>query len=87
LADLHAKSGCEKIGLTRESFGEVLADVAMKYLPAETTPAEARALLLSLRVDELALARACAAGHNAAWELFLIRYREKLYQSALRIAR
>jgi RNA polymerase sigma-70 factor (ECF subfamily) len=87
LADLHAKSGCEKIGLTRESFGEVLADVAMKYLPAEASPTEARTLLLSLRVDELALARACAAGHNAAWELFLIRYREKLYQSALRIAR
>jgi RNA polymerase sigma-70 factor, ECF subfamily len=87
LPDLHAKSGCEKIGLTRESFEEILADVAMKYLPAEASPAEARTLLLSLRVDELALARACAAGHNAAWELFLIRYREKLYQSALRIAR
>ncbi|MGD1024558.1 MAG: sigma-70 family RNA polymerase sigma factor [Candidatus Sulfotelmatobacter sp.] len=87
LPDLHAKSGCEKIGLSLESFGEILADVAMKYLPAEAGPAEARTLLLSLRVDELALARACAAGHNSAWELFLIRYREKLYQSALRIAR
>ncbi|MGA7400099.1 MAG: sigma-70 family RNA polymerase sigma factor [Candidatus Sulfotelmatobacter sp.] len=87
LPDLHAKSGCEKIGLTRESFGEILADVAMKYLPAEAGAAEARTLLLSLRVDELALARACAAGHNSAWEIFLIRYREKLYQSALRIAR
>jgi RNA polymerase sigma-70 factor (ECF subfamily) len=40
-----------------------------------------------LRIEELALARACAAGHNAAWEIFLTRYREKLYQSALRIAR
>jgi RNA polymerase sigma-70 factor (ECF subfamily) len=87
LADLHAKSGCEKIGLTRESLGEILAEVATKYLPAEASPVEARTLLLSLRVDELALARACAAGHNSAWELFLIRYREKLYQSALRIAR
>jgi RNA polymerase sigma-70 factor, ECF subfamily len=38
-------------------------------------------------MDELALARACAAGHNQAWELFLTRYREKLYLSALRIAR
>jgi RNA polymerase sigma-70 factor (ECF subfamily) len=42
---------------------------------------------LTLRVEELGLARACAAGSNAAWEVFLIRYREKLYQSALRIAR
>jgi RNA polymerase sigma-70 factor (ECF subfamily) len=38
-------------------------------------------------VEELALARACAAGHNAAWDIFLTRFREKLYQAALRIAR
>src|SRR6202041_2883257 len=48
---------------------------------------EVETFLLTLRIEELALARACAAGHNAAWEIFLTRYREKLYQSALRIAR
>jgi RNA polymerase sigma-70 factor (ECF subfamily) len=87
LAELHAKSGCEKIGLARESFAAILCDVATKYLPAGTSQAEARTFLLTLRVDELALARACAAGNDSAWELFLTRYREKLYQSALRIAR
>ena len=34
----------------------------------------------------LLLARA-PAGNNSAWEIFLTRYREKLYLSALRIAR
>jgi RNA polymerase sigma-70 factor (ECF subfamily) len=87
LPEMHDRSGCEKVGLACESFAEILADVAMKYLPTAATQAEARTFLLSLRVEELALARACAAGHNAAWELFLIRYREKLYQCALRIAR
>jgi RNA polymerase sigma-70 factor (ECF subfamily) len=87
LAELQAKSGCEKIGLKGESFAAILCDVATKYLDAEATQPEARTFLLTLRVDELALARACAAGNNSAWELFLIRYREKLYQSALRIAR
>lgn len=87
LADLHAKSACDKIGLSRESFAEILCDVATKYLPTGATQTEARTFLLSLRVDELALAQACAAGHNSAWEIFLTRYREKLYQSALRIAR
>jgi RNA polymerase sigma-70 factor (ECF subfamily) len=86
LAELHAKSGCENIGLARESFAAILCNVATKYLPAGNTEAEARTFLLTLRVEELALAQACAAGHNAAWELFLTRYREKLYQSALRIA-
>jgi RNA polymerase sigma-70 factor (ECF subfamily) len=87
LVELHTKSGCEKIGLARESFAAILCDVATKYLPAENTEAEARTFLLTLRVEELALARACAAGNNSAWELFLTRYREKLYLSALRIAR
>src|SRR5271170_5656264 len=87
LVDLHAKSGCEKIGLTRESFAVILCEVATKYLPAGATQAETHTFLLTLRIDELALAQACAAGNNSAWELFLTRYREKLYQSALRIAR
>jgi RNA polymerase sigma-70 factor, ECF subfamily len=87
LAELHAKSGCEKIGLTRDSFAAILCEVAARYLPAGNTEADARTFLLTLRVEELGLAQACAAGHNAAWELFITRYREKLYQSALRIAR
>src|SRR4029077_19398264 len=49
--------------------------------------AELRTFFLGLRIDELALARACAAGDNTAWELFLTRFREKLYLSALRIVR
>jgi RNA polymerase sigma-70 factor, ECF subfamily len=87
LPELHAKSGCEKIGLAPESFADILCDVATKYLPAITSHEEARTFLLTLRVEELALARACAAGNNPAWEIFLTRYREKLYQAALRIAR
>ncbi len=87
LEDLHAKACCEKVGLSRNSFAEVLGDVATKYLPAGCSENDARAFLLTLRVEELALARACAAGSNPAWEIFLTLYREKLYLSALRIAR
>lgn len=86
-AELHARTGCEKFGIDREGLAEILAEVAAKYLPDEADEGQARTLLLNLRVEELALARACAAGSNPAWEIFLIRYREKLYQSALRIAR
>ena len=87
LADLCAKSGCEKIGLPRGSFAAILCEVGSKHSTAATSAREIRAFLLSLRVDELALARACAAGNNSAWEIFLTRFREKLYLSALRIAR
>ena len=85
LAELHAKAGCERIGITRESFAGILCEVGNKYCSGAET--ETRTFLLSLRVDELALARACVAGDNSAWEIFLTKYREKLYLSALRIAR
>lgn len=85
LPELHAKGGCDRIGLTRESFAAILCDVGSKH--GATTEPEIRNFFLSLRIDELALARACAAGNNSAWEIFLTRYREKLYLSALRIAR
>ena len=87
LADLYAKSGCDKVGLARESFAAILCEVGSKHATAATSGSEIRTFLLTLRVDELALARACAAGENSAWEIFLTRYREKLYLSALRIAR
>jgi len=87
LPDLHAKSGCEKLGLARDSFAAILLQIGAKQSAEATSESEVRTFFLTLRVDELALARACAAGHNAAWEIFLTRYREKLYQSALRIAR
>lgn len=84
LAELHVKSGGERFGLTRECFADILCEIGAKHPGSEN---ELRALFLSLRIDELALARACAAGHNFAWEIFLTRFREKLYQAALRIAR
>ncbi len=86
LPELHAKSACEKYGLTREWFATILIEVGAKHAAA-ASEGEARTFFLSLRVDELALARACAGGNNSAWEVFLTRFREKLYQSALRIAR
>ena len=85
LAELHTKGGCDKVGVTREAFATILCEIGNKH--GATTEAEIRTFFLSLRVDELVLARACAAGNNTAWEIFLTRYRDKLYLSALRIAR
>jgi len=60
LADLYAKSGCDKVGLARESFAAILCEVGAKHATAATSGSEIRTFLLTLRVDELALARACA---------------------------
>ena len=41
----------------------------------------------ALRLEELALARACAAGNERAWQDFISRYRQKLHSMALHITR
>lgn len=87
LTDLHTKSECGKFGLSRESLSAILCEIISNHAAQATSASEIRAFLLGLRVEELALARSCAAGNNYAWEIFLTRYREKLYLSALRIAR
>jgi RNA polymerase sigma-70 factor (ECF subfamily) len=85
IRDLYEKSG--NSGLTREEFGVILKDIAVKYLPAGASAKEIAGLYASLRVEELALARACAAGQERAWEVFMARYREKLYDIAAYIAK
>ena len=85
-ADLYRQAGAERFNLTQQEFSRILEEVGAKYLPADAGQAEAVELYRSLRVEELALARACAAGNNAAWDVFLVRYREKLYDAARSIA-
>jgi RNA polymerase sigma-70 factor (ECF subfamily) len=85
MTELFQKSG--DFGLSREQFGAILNEIATKYLPTDASPRETAELFASLRVEELALARACAAGQERAWEVFMARYRDKLYDIAGYIAR
>src|ERR1700730_7461507 len=85
ITELYQKSG--NSGLSREQFAVILDQVAANYLPATASASETAELYASLRVEELALARACAAGQERAWEIFMARYREKLYDIAAHIAR
>jgi RNA polymerase sigma-70 factor (ECF subfamily) len=82
VADLYAASGAAAVGLGEGEFAAALASVAAKYLPAGANEQQRAAFYRTLRVEELALARACAAGHEKAWEIFLTRFREKLYDAA-----
>jgi RNA polymerase sigma-70 factor (ECF subfamily) len=82
VAVVYEKSRGQVFGLTREQFDGILGEIARKYLPVDAAQSEIRELYTSLRVEELALARACALGHEHAWEVFLTRYREKLYDVA-----
>src|SRR5271157_292613 len=82
VTEIYQKSRGGEFGLTRQQFDSVLQEIAGKYLSANAAKKDVCELYASLRVEELALARACAAGHEHAWEVFLTRYREKLYDIA-----
>jgi RNA polymerase sigma-70 factor (ECF subfamily) len=85
--ELYQKSRGEEFGLTRQQFYAILQEIAGKYLPAGAEQNDVHVFCASLRVEELALARACAAGQERAWEVFLTRYRVKLYDIAGYIAK
>lgn len=76
--------------LTVEEFSVALAAVGAKFnygLPPSAHPdaAEKIAFLRGLRLNELALACACALGREAAWQRFLVLYRAPLTQAAIAI--
>jgi RNA polymerase sigma-70 factor (ECF subfamily) len=84
--ELFERSGASKYGLPLTDFVGALEQIARKYLPAGDAR-QTEELLRSLRVEELALARACAAGSEKAWEEFLTRYRERLFDAGRAIAK
>ena len=86
-AELYNRSGAAKYALEPGEWVRILAAIGAKYLPPDAGQEQALELYGALRVEELALARGCAAGNEAAWQDFLLRYREKLYDAAGAIAR
>lgn len=82
----YGESGGGRFGITPEVFQEHVARVVLRY-GAEFSDAERMALVRSLHVEELVLARACSAGIESAWDEFVARFRGMLNQAATRITR
>ena len=80
-------------GLEREEFDRILieAGTAQNFglpdgaAPAEATQSRQAAWLRGLCLGDLALARACARGHERAWEHFVTTYRQALTRAAIAI--
>lgn len=78
---LYRQARAERWGLSSDRFAAALqASVRHAQVGADRA-AEAR-VLAALRVDDLALACACADGHDGAWEHFVREYRPALYRAA-----
>ena len=84
-AELYAASGGARYGVAAEAFAALLETIVTQA--GESSEKRRESLWRGLHLEELALARGCAAGNEYAWEVFLTRYRAKLYESARSIAR
>jgi RNA polymerase sigma-70 factor (ECF subfamily) len=79
-AERFADSGAARFGMDVEELASMLLEIIRQR------GAEPQEVLPSLRLEELVLARACMAGDDGAWELFLTRYRAMMYEAAYAIA-
>jgi RNA polymerase sigma-70 factor, ECF subfamily len=78
----YGDSGASQFGIDVAGLAAMLAEVfAQRGAGSESEQA-----LEALRLEELVLARACVAGNERAWEVFLTRYRGSMYEAAYKIA-
>jgi len=85
--ELHKTSCAALYGLSCEHFTVILLSSARKAGISEHDATTLGEFCKSLKLEELALARGCGIGNDKAWEVFLNRYREKLYDAARRVTR
>jgi len=88
--ELWRESGATAYGLEREQFREILESVAAAQNFGLTQGAKASrqqqaTFFRGLKLVDLVLARACASGHQGAWEHFLAAYRQPLTRAAIAI--
>jgi RNA polymerase sigma factor (sigma-70 family) len=83
LERLYDASRAERWELSREAFGTAVgASVAHAFAGRRPSPAEVERYAIALHLEDLALAVACAAGHDAAWEQFVALHRPVLHRAA-----
>ena len=87
VSQLYDSSGALGFAISAADFKVILGEVVNAQCPPEAGESEVRDLLGKIRIDELVLARGCAAGNDQAWEVFLNRYREGLYTAGVSICR
>ena len=85
---LYAQSQAARWGLTLERFSLSLERSVTKRFAGEADPRQKLDdYLAALHLEDLALATACAAGCESAWEHFFTTYRQYLYSAAAAITR
>jgi RNA polymerase sigma-70 factor (ECF subfamily) len=89
---LYRQSGAEAFGLSLRDFAAALEEAGRKsnfgLQPGTLAePDQKHSFFRALHLREFALARACAAGCEAAWARFIAEFRGPLLQAAIAITR
>lgn len=80
---LYGRAHASRWQVSIDHFALALDASAAKMFAGNTpSTRDLERYLGSLRLEELALACACAAGHEAAWDHFVLEYRPILYRAA-----
>jgi RNA polymerase sigma-70 factor len=86
LTRLHATSGGAAWGVTEEVLGDALGRSVAHRFDNPPSTADLEVYLASLHMSDLALACACRAGNDAAWEHLVREVRPGLYAAARMVA-
>lgn len=79
---LYQQSRADRWAVPVDVFTAALERSARKAFPAPPEPRDLERVLSSLHLEDLALACACANGHEGAWEHFVREHRPVLYRAA-----
>jgi RNA polymerase sigma-70 factor (ECF subfamily) len=80
---LYARANASRWHLDKSRFRDALERAATKALgDAQPDPAAVDRFCAALRLEDLALACACAAGDEDAWQHFIVTYRPAMYRAA-----
>lgn len=79
---LYGRAGAERWGVPPDTWAEALNASLRRGVAGSAPSREVERYLKSLHLEDLALACACAAGNDAAWEHFVREQRPALYRSA-----
>jgi RNA polymerase sigma-70 factor (ECF subfamily) len=83
---LHRDAKAAQWGVSADTFTRAVERGVRHALGGDPTdPSQIERHLKSLRLEDLALACACAEGHEQAWEHFIQEYRPVLYRAAAAI--
>jgi len=85
--ELHRKSGASAWDVSLAAFTERLTASAASRFKGGATARELESYVRALHLNDLALACACGAGHDRAWEHFVREMRAALYAAARAIAK